>query len=361
MGGLETTASLVGEVLGNKTSRGFVNLDCAAGGELLSWNDATLWVFFLLYLFVGIYVICDYYFVPSLEVIGDRLQWSESIQGATLMAAGSSFPEFLTALFGVLFFTDENPGPATNIGSAVFNICIIISFSILFLPKQTPDTSAGYHLHPVAFSRDCFFFIIAAIESYVFFEFSSPGELEWIETLTMTLTYAAYIAAVFFTDRYIEFAAIDTKPPPTPHPVADLEGVELTPIRGTPRRSVAVGGPAYDTIRPTNDAAPNFEDDLSSIDSTDETHQHHHEGLHNAASRPMPIHGETISKKALVKRCLTKVLHVLEWPYKILFRYTIPSVRIALPPPAVTDADNNPDLVRLDGAWCSCCTVVQGR
>ena len=188
---------------GNRSGHGVVQLDCAAGGELLAWNDATLWIVLLLYLFVGIYVVCDYYFVPSLEIIGDRLKWSESIQGASLMAAGSSFPEFLTALFGVIFFSGENPGPATNIGSAIFNICIIVSFSILFLPRK--PSGQPYTVHPVAFARDCGFFVLAAVESYVFFEVLSPGQLQWSETLTMTATYAVYLGSLFVTDRFVQF------------------------------------------------------------------------------------------------------------------------------------------------------------
>ncbi len=191
--------------------RGFVKLNCTAGGELLDWNDAALWFLLLLYLFVGVYVVCDYYFVPALEVIGERLKWSGSIQGAFLMAVGASFPDFLTALFGVLFFSDENPGPATNIGSAVFNICCVVSISILCLPAAGAGRPAGFHVNKVAFARDCGFMVAAAVESYVFCELLSPGELYWPETLAMTVTYAVYIGAVFCSDTYVQFGCAGGK------------------------------------------------------------------------------------------------------------------------------------------------------
>ena len=45
-----------------------------------------------------------------LQVVGNALRWSESVQGASLLAVGSSFPEFVTALVGVIFFPEDNPG-----------------------------------------------------------------------------------------------------------------------------------------------------------------------------------------------------------------------------------------------------------
>eukprot|EP01083_Nonionella_stella_P308871 1091634_1 len=51
---------------------------------------------------------------------------AEDVQGATLLAVGSSSPELLTALLGVIFYPDDNPGPGTNVCSAVFNLCIIV-------------------------------------------------------------------------------------------------------------------------------------------------------------------------------------------------------------------------------------------
>ena len=45
-----------------------------------------------------------------MQVVGNALRWSESVQGATLLAVGSSFPEFVTALVGVIFFPEDNPG-----------------------------------------------------------------------------------------------------------------------------------------------------------------------------------------------------------------------------------------------------------
>mgnify|MGYP000111692615 CR=1 FL=1 len=337
--GASTAAALAAGT--NYTGKGLVQLDCAAGGEIIAWNDATLWALVLLYLFVGIYVVCDYYFVPALEVIGDYLHWSESIQGASLMAAGSSFPEFLTALFGVLFFADENPGPATNIGSAVFNVCVIVSVSVLFLPKRHP-AQAPYRINTIAFARDCTFFVIAAAQSYVFFESMSPGELEWFETLCMSLTYILYIVSLFLTDRFISF-----EPSGQTSTTLALDGVNgenPAPIRSSVDAKEAASPQyhgEYDTVRQQDTSTSSNSEDLELSDS----------GLSPAKSTSpagsVTRTSQSGSKKKSengklkqVKRCLHLVLSALELPYKLLFRVTIPSIRVKASPSAHGDSSD---------------------
>lgn len=50
--------------------------------------------------------------------------------GATLMAAGTSSPELFAALFSVFLDPDNDTGPATILGSVVFNIGAIIGLSV---------------------------------------------------------------------------------------------------------------------------------------------------------------------------------------------------------------------------------------
>ena len=50
----------------------------------------------ILYVFLGIAIICDDYFVEALERISSALKLSDDVAGATFMAAGSSAPELAT-------------------------------------------------------------------------------------------------------------------------------------------------------------------------------------------------------------------------------------------------------------------------
>jgi len=77
------------------------------------------------YMFYSLAVVCERYFMPSLEEFAQRLNLSEDVAGATLMSAGSSAPELFTALLGV-FVAKGDVGTGAIVGSAVFNILFVI-------------------------------------------------------------------------------------------------------------------------------------------------------------------------------------------------------------------------------------------
>uniref|UniRef100_A0A3B3DTG2 Sodium/calcium exchanger membrane region domain-containing protein n=1 Tax=Oryzias melastigma TaxID=30732 RepID=A0A3B3DTG2_ORYME len=82
-------------------------------------------------MFYALAIVCDVYFVPSLEKVSENLQLSQDVAGATFMAAGSSAPELFTSLIGV-FITKGDVGVGTIVGSAVFNILVIIGLCGIF-------------------------------------------------------------------------------------------------------------------------------------------------------------------------------------------------------------------------------------
>lgn len=69
------------------------------------------------YMFYSLALVCERYFMPSLEEFAQRLQLSEDVAGATLMSAGSSAPELFTAILGV-FIAKGDIGTGTIVGSA---------------------------------------------------------------------------------------------------------------------------------------------------------------------------------------------------------------------------------------------------
>ena len=82
------------------------------------------------------YKVYIYLYISSLYIY----KKNKKKKGATLLAVGSSSPELFTALLGVIFYPHDNPGPGTNVGSAIFNMCVIVGLSAIFAPK------AGYRL-----------------------------------------------------------------------------------------------------------------------------------------------------------------------------------------------------------------------
>ena len=93
------------------------------------WTKAELrsgWVVLhalgVLYMFAALAIVCDEFFVPSLEVITEKLSISQDVAGATFMAAGGSAPELFTSIIGV-FVAHSDVGIGTIVGSAVLTFC----------------------------------------------------------------------------------------------------------------------------------------------------------------------------------------------------------------------------------------------
>ena len=92
-----------------------------------------VYIAILLVAFYLLAVICEDYFVPALDEISKRLKLSSDVAGATFMAVGSSAPEFFTSVFAVLKPGDHaDIGAGTIVGSAIFNILVIIGASVIF-------------------------------------------------------------------------------------------------------------------------------------------------------------------------------------------------------------------------------------
>ena len=81
-----------------------------AGGcptDMADWQDRSNGGFIpymlgVLFLFLGIAIVCDDFFVASLEAISENLQLSEDVAGATFMAAGSSAPELFSSAMSLV-------------------------------------------------------------------------------------------------------------------------------------------------------------------------------------------------------------------------------------------------------------------
>ena len=84
----------------------------------------------LLLSFYLIAKVCDEYFIESLDQIAKKLKMSHDIAGATLMAIGSSAPELCIAVIALVKpGNHEAIGMGTIVGSAIFNILVIIGAS----------------------------------------------------------------------------------------------------------------------------------------------------------------------------------------------------------------------------------------
>ena len=143
---------------------------------------------YVIALIVSFYLLAqvsDKYFVVSLDQIAAKLKMSHDMAGATLMAIGSSAPELFVALIATLREGGhEEIGVGTIVGSALFNILVIIGASAMV-------RKASLVWQPVL--RDILFYMLAIIALYIVFE---DGKTTLVESLSLIGLYFIYIYAV---------------------------------------------------------------------------------------------------------------------------------------------------------------------
>nr|XP_021399013.1 sodium/potassium/calcium exchanger 3 [Lonchura striata domestica] len=155
-----------------------------------------------MYMFYALAIVCDDFFVPSLEKICERLHLSEDVAGATFMAAGSSAPELFTSVIGV-FITKGDVGVGTIVGSAVFNILCIIGMCGLFAGQVVALSSWSL-------LRDSIYYTLSVVALIVFIY---DERVSWWESLVLVLMYVIYIFIMKYNSTIHHFFEKKTKSP----------------------------------------------------------------------------------------------------------------------------------------------------
>jgi K+-dependent Na+/Ca+ exchanger-like protein len=154
-----------------------------------------LYALAILYLFLGVAIVCDDFFTASLERICLRLRLSEDVAGATFMAAGSSAPELFTSTMSLVSSNATNElGVATIVGSAVFNILVIVAATTVFSTKKNEPLRLDWK--PV--TRDCAFYA-AAVASVLLV--MADGKVWWWEGVACVCMYATYVAFMAVNEK----------------------------------------------------------------------------------------------------------------------------------------------------------------
>ena len=134
-------------------------------------------------------VITEGFFIISLDQISRRLQLSDEVAGASLMAMGSSAPELAIAL--IALFTGggahSDVGIGTIVGSAVFNILVITGVSAV--------VADGLRIHLFAVRRDTLYYLLSI--GYLAFIFLDGEVLLW-EAILGLAAYVVYVLLLVF-------------------------------------------------------------------------------------------------------------------------------------------------------------------
>ncbi|XP_051953181.1 sodium/potassium/calcium exchanger 5-like [Xyrauchen texanus] len=167
---------------------GFFTLQERKDGGIL------IYLMIIFYMLLAVSIVCDDYFLPSLEVISERLGLSQDVAGATFMAAGSSAPELVTAFLGV-FVTKGDIGVSTIMGSAVYNLlCICAACGLL--------TSVVGRLTCWPLFRDC---LAYAISVTAVIAIISDNRVYWYDGACLLLVYGVYVVVLCFDLRISEY------------------------------------------------------------------------------------------------------------------------------------------------------------
>uniref|UniRef100_A0A3Q2W2E3 Solute carrier family 8 member 4a n=1 Tax=Haplochromis burtoni TaxID=8153 RepID=A0A3Q2W2E3_HAPBU len=205
--------------------------NCSEGVVLPMWNPqnpavgdkvARAIVYFaaLIYMFLGMSIIADR-FMSSIEVITSQEKeitikkpngetttttvriWNETVSNLTLMALGSSAPEILLSVIEVVGHNFEAGalGPSTIVGSAAFNMFIIIALCVYVVPEN--ETRKIKHLR--VFFVTGAWSIFAYIWLYLILSVFSPGEVQVWEAVLTFLFFPLCVLQAWIADRRLLF------------------------------------------------------------------------------------------------------------------------------------------------------------
>ncbi|XP_041822574.1 sodium/calcium exchanger 1a isoform X2 [Chelmon rostratus] len=214
----------------NRTTCGG-NTDCIEGVILPIWKPenpaftdrlarATIYFVGLVYMFLGVSIIADR-FMSSIEVItsqerqitikkpnGEKITttvriWNETVSNLTLMALGSSAPEILLSVVEVCGhnFDAGELGPNTIVGSAAFNMFVIIGLCVSVIPEG--ETRKVKHLR--VFFVTATWSIFAYTWLYLILAIISPGVVEIWEGLLTLFFFPICVGLAYVADRRLLF------------------------------------------------------------------------------------------------------------------------------------------------------------
>ncbi|XP_073682604.1 sodium/calcium exchanger 1b isoform X2 [Garra rufa] len=207
------------------------SVSCAPGVILPVWEPpnpsfgdkvarATVYFVALVYMFLGVSIIADR-FMASIEVITSQEKeitikkpngetttttvriWNETVSNLTLMALGSSAPEILLSVIEVCGHNFEagDLGPSTIVGSAAFNMFVIIGICVYVVP----DGEHRKVKHLRVFFVTATWSIFAYLWLYLILAVISPGVVQVWEGLLTLFFFPICVVFAWIADRRLLF------------------------------------------------------------------------------------------------------------------------------------------------------------
>uniref|UniRef100_A0A8C4WVS0 Solute carrier family 8 member 3 n=1 Tax=Eptatretus burgeri TaxID=7764 RepID=A0A8C4WVS0_EPTBU len=174
----------------------------------------------LIYMFLGVSIVADR-FMASIEVItsqekeitikkpdGETITtyvriWNETVSNLTLMALGSSAPEILLSIIEICGhnFKPGQLGPSTIVGSAAFNMFVILGVCIWTIPEG----ESRHIKHLRVFCVTSTMSIFAYIWLYLILSVVSPSVVEVWEAILTFMFFPLCVGLAWVADRRLLF------------------------------------------------------------------------------------------------------------------------------------------------------------
>ncbi|CAL9686760.1 unnamed protein product [Knipowitschia caucasica] len=174
----------------------------------------------MIYMFLGVSIIADR-FMAAIEVITSQEKeivikrpngetttttirvWNETVSNLTLMALGSSAPEILLSVIEVCGhgFKAGVLGPATIVGSAAFNMFVIIGLCVSVIPQG--EVRKVKHLR--VFFITAGWSVFAYIWLYIILAVITPNEVQVWEGLLTLAFFPICVLLAWIADRRLLF------------------------------------------------------------------------------------------------------------------------------------------------------------
>ncbi|KRF80531.1 sodium/potassium/calcium exchanger 4 [Drosophila virilis] len=160
--------------------------------EQLRQGWVVLHVFAAIYFFILLAIICNDYFLPTVECICEDLHLSKDVAAATFMATATSMPEFFTNTISTLIL-ESDMGLGTIIGSLMFNTLGVAGLAALAINKPVQ-----LDWWPIA--RDCFIYIFNTI---VLLVLAWGGSISFVESCVMMGFLVLYYLITFNNNKFM--------------------------------------------------------------------------------------------------------------------------------------------------------------
>jgi len=195
------------------------------GTDEMSMGDrfgrGLLYAVLMLWLFIGVAIVSDK-FMESIEMITAQEKevsvkdprtgktqviivkvWNETVANLTLMALGSSAPEIMLSVIEIWAkgFKAGDLGPGTIVGSAAFNLFMIIGLCMYVIP----DDEVRKIKHLRVFIITATWSVFAYVWLYIILGAVSYGEVHSWEGILTFLFFPATVYTAFVADRRMFF------------------------------------------------------------------------------------------------------------------------------------------------------------